>query len=348
MAGFDDMAGKRPSRGRIFARGLRHVLAGRFLGRGPFLISHLITARCFARCPTCLWRGECPEAAAGRVLAFYNSAREAGFVSTNFWGGEPLLREDLPEILKGCHRLGFVTGVVTNGYLLAERCNEIVPWLDHLVISLDLPSAAHDDLRGVPGLFGRALAGIEQARRLNGRMKLLLNAVVSRYSHPGVLGLVDLAGSLGTTVTFEVPDEGLPRFRPGEGEIRSRLPEAEERAAFRELLRRKAAGAPINNSRTYLRAVAEGRLRYPCHLPQACLRIGPDGRVGNCLHPDRPLGNVFTSGLREILDGAAARELVRETAHCSRCTDTAAFETSLFWSLHPEVAANTLKLFLTS
>ncbi|MBP6876195.1 MAG: hypothetical protein KBD56_09005 [Candidatus Eisenbacteria bacterium] len=47
-------------------------------------------------------------------------------------------------------------------------------------------------------------------------------------------------------------------------------------------------------------------------LPRLCLRIAPDGRVGNGLHLDRPLGNVLEQSLKDILQGIAMFELRAE------------------------------------
>jgi len=329
------------------ARALAGVLRARFGRARPVFLSHLLTARCFASCPTCLWRGTAPEEmSTERILDFYRRARATGFVAANFWGGEPLLREDLAVILRGCRQMGFVTSMVTNGYLLPARAGEVAPWLHHLVVSLDLPNEEHDRLRGVPGLFARALEGIAAARADNPRLKVLLNAVVSRHTYPQVLEVASLAARLEASVSFEVPDEGLPRFRVSTEEIRTRLAPEQERAAFAEIARRKAAGEPINNSRTYLESFARGTPSYHCHLPQLCLRVAPDGTAMNCLHPEAPLGNVYADSLDALLNGPAARRLASECASCSRCTDCTAIETSLFWELRPEVVANSVRRLL--
>ena len=80
----------------LFLGAARSVIRSRFFTHQPFFVSHLITTRCFARCATCLWRGESKEEQdAGKIIDFYNQAKKLGFVSTTFWGGEPLLRQDL-------------------------------------------------------------------------------------------------------------------------------------------------------------------------------------------------------------------------------------------------------------
>ena len=52
-------------------------------------------------------------------------------------GGEPLLREDIGEILGKAKKLGFKVSLLTNGSLLENKFAEVVPNVDDIVLSLD-------------------------------------------------------------------------------------------------------------------------------------------------------------------------------------------------------------------
>jgi len=330
-----------------FLRAVRKVLRTRLKGEGPFFVSHLITARCFARCPTCLWRGDVPEEKdVSKVLKFYREAREEGFVSTTFWGGEPLLWEGLLEVMEGCRKMGFVTGLITNGYLLPRYARDLAHLADFVIVSVDLPSEEHDRLRGVEGMFRRALEGISLLSEENPGLKVFLNTVVSRLNFHAVEGMVELCEELGISVTFESVDEGEPQFRDGPRVEGLRLPREEEAEVFGRIRRMKREGRPVNNSESYLRMFEEGRVRYRCHLPSISVRVEPDGNVTNCLDRKHPLGNVYRDRLRDILEGERMRWLRREALGCHRCVDTGTVESSLFWEFKPEVVLNTLRLFL--
>jgi len=332
----------------LFLGATARVLQSRLKSYRPFFISHLITTRCFARCPTCLWRGNAPEERdTNTIVDFYGRARRAGFVSTTFWGGEPLIRADIGDVLHACRDLGFVTGLITNGYLLPKHHRLLAETLDFLIVSLDFPSPAHDQFRGVPGLFERALEGIGLIREANSDLKVFLNTVVSRFNRREAEGVITLAESLGLTVTFESVNEGPPEFpREDNQEIHDRLRLSEEREIFRRLRQQRDNGAPVNNSRTYLRLFEKGRVRYRCHAPKICLRVEPDGTVTNCLDREHPLGNAYKDDLEALLESPRLRRLQRAAESCTRCVDTGVIESSLFWDFHPEVVMNTLRLFL--
>ena len=71
-------------------------------------------------------------------------------------GGEPLLRQDLPELLLAARRAGLFVTLISNGWFLERRWPELRGAVDALILSLDDVGEAHDRLRGLPGLSGPA------------------------------------------------------------------------------------------------------------------------------------------------------------------------------------------------
>ncbi|MHB9027579.1 MAG: radical SAM protein [Candidatus Latescibacterota bacterium] len=334
---------------RYFLGAARSVIRSRFFGGGPFFISHLITTRCFARCPTCLWRGDSPEEPdTGKIIDFYRRAARNGFVSTTFWGGEPLLRNDIARITSACRSFGLVTGLITNGRLLPRRAAELAPSLDFLIVSVDFPNEEHDRFRGVPGMLNNIVIGVERLRAVNQSLKVFMNSVVSRMNDRYIGDLVSFAEERSLSVTFESVNYGDAQFERPEGrEVKNlRLAPDGEREAFEQIRHLKREHRSINNSDSYLRLFASGHVHYTCHAPKICLRIEPEGSVTNCLDRAQPLGNVYREPLEEIL-AHPQYALLREKAEgCSRCVDTGAVESSLFWDFTPEVLYNSLKLFV--
>ncbi|MFT4637285.1 MAG: molybdenum cofactor biosynthesis enzyme MoaA [Verrucomicrobiales bacterium] len=69
-------------------------------------------------------------------------AQELGVSIVNFVGGEPLLREDLPEIIRSVDKDFSATVLFTNGSRLEERAKEL--WqagLDSVYVSIDAANA---------------------------------------------------------------------------------------------------------------------------------------------------------------------------------------------------------------
>ena len=90
---------------------------------------------------------------------------DSGAVGIAFEGGEPLLRNDLVDILAFSRSLPLHTSIITNGTLLESRIDEIAPYINGVVyVSLDGLEKTHDGIRGVGGSFKKAVRGISAAK----------------------------------------------------------------------------------------------------------------------------------------------------------------------------------------
>lgn len=65
------------------------------------------------------------------------TAKNIGFKIIGFLGGEVTMREDLVEILKFSKTLGFKNYLITNGFKLIERFNELHHYVDYIGLPLD-------------------------------------------------------------------------------------------------------------------------------------------------------------------------------------------------------------------
>src|SRR3989338_660286 len=123
----------------------------------PKICNYYVTLRCNDTCEFCsIWGRENPafdkssadeSGDAGKELF---KLKTEGIKHINITGGEPLLREDLPEILKIAKELGFKIELTTNGILYSEKAGLMGGLVDRLFFSLDYPIASeHDRSRGV-------------------------------------------------------------------------------------------------------------------------------------------------------------------------------------------------------
>jgi len=77
-------------------------------------------------------------------------------------GGEPLLYEELFELITYVKSKGLMCSVNSNGVLLENAAkNYIDSNLDLLRISIDGPPDIHDDIRGIPKTFDRLMKGLD-------------------------------------------------------------------------------------------------------------------------------------------------------------------------------------------
>ncbi len=168
----------------------------------PMVINLLLTSRCNLRCSMCSAAEfrrqrfrEMTVADVDRLAASVRPFRPTFY----FGGGEPFVRDDIVDLVAAVKRHDLPLGMVTNGLLLTpdrgRRVREL--GLDHILISLHGPEAAHDGITGTPGAFRRTTENIAAFCRSPRRTTVLLNFVLSRDNIAYVHDLVALGRSLG-------------------------------------------------------------------------------------------------------------------------------------------------------
>ena len=152
------------------ARALYRTIQNRNL---PNLMSFAVNDICNATCGHCSFY-EGVDDPTRTVLTLeqcrkvIRETQELGASVINFVGGEPLLRDDLPEIISSVDKDLSTTVLFTNGWLLEEKADALKKaGLDGIYISLDSADGeTHDQIRGRSGLYDRAIRGINKAESM--------------------------------------------------------------------------------------------------------------------------------------------------------------------------------------
>ena len=229
------------------------TLAQLYLYRRPFLLNQKINIACDCRCKFCnTWQiKEEPESLLDRAetQSLIDRAARAGMLSYSMWGGEPLLREDAPAIMAHARKQGFFTTISTNGSLLRDRADELLPHTTLFLVSLDGIGKTHDQVRGSPGLFDKVVDGIGFLRSRGGRVRIFYN--VNTTTAPDVAESARLARDLGVSIFF------YPMVKnPGYND-RLVLEGDSHRETFDLILRLKSEGFPVINLAGYLKVIRE-------------------------------------------------------------------------------------------
>lgn len=212
----------------------------------------------------------------------------------NLWitGGEPLLSPHILDLITYARQdLKFrELSLITNGTLLSGHLN-LLPLLDRLVISLDSiePTAlAAVSLENEQSQ--RVIAAIKAAAPLQKehRFKLILNAVITPETLPGMNALVDFCSTHKILLSFSPQAvNNWPHF--------DLLVSQEYRAFIVNILKLKKRGAPILGSNSYLKMLLDQK-PYECY-PTLIPRIMPDGwLIYPCLPMEKDSGETGSPG----------------------------------------------------
>ncbi|MEE8637530.1 MAG: radical SAM protein [Candidatus Margulisiibacteriota bacterium] len=162
----------------------------------PKICNYYVTLRCNDTCEFCsIWRN--PEYQNIRESDYQNILEELkkqGVRGLNITGGEPLLREDLPQLLKQAKELGFKIELSTNGILYPEKARLLDGLVDRLFFSLDYPiTEEHDRSRGME-CFHQVIQSIKLAQELG--EKPIINFTMTRDNVRFLPEMVELAEKL--------------------------------------------------------------------------------------------------------------------------------------------------------
>jgi Fe-coproporphyrin III synthase len=312
-----------------------------------------VTYRCNARCAMCgIWASPpVPELAPVDYERLPSSLRDV-----NLTGGEPFLRDDLPEVHAAVRRTcpRAQTVVSTNG-LLTDRIVKFMKQMRAVepgigaAISLDGPASVHDKLRGAPGTYERALATV-RALQKEGFTNLRL-AFTATAANAQCLGTVyALARGLGVefACAFEHASEHYFHRRAGSGDLDGEALRTQLQQVMRAELR---SFSPKRWGRAYFMngiwqfVRGEGR-PLPCRAGRDFFFMDPSGNIYACNAMPFKMGNLKErtfDGVWSSLDAEGARASARGCANgcwmvcTARTAIRRAWPRALGWALRAKL-----------
>ncbi|MGP8319206.1 MAG: radical SAM/SPASM domain-containing protein [Methanosarcinaceae archaeon] len=296
----------------------------------PFVMSHAINSKCNMRCKFCeYWKADGDEMSLKEIISMLDDARSFGILYYNAWTAEPLLREDLPDILEHAHKIGMITSIITNGKLLEKRADELKD-LDYLSVSVD-GIESYREIRGID--FDEILPGIKKAKE--GRKNpLLMNCVIGGKNLDDIEPLIHLAKELDVRISFEPLYEfvGIDKDVWNELGIKDMK---KYQDTVQRIIEMKMQGYPIINSITYLTMVRDRTTDFKCHASDIVLNVTADGTVENCRVKKAALGNV-KNGIENIWN--LSKEIRKSiSTQCEGCLFFGYVENSLLYDFNIEV-----------
>jgi len=167
----------------------------------PYTLIAELTYRCPLRCVYCSnpvdYARYSEELATDTWLRVFREAEALGVVQLNLTGGEPLVRNDLEQLVAGARELDLYTNLITSAVpLRRERLSELRRLgLDNVQISIqDVRAAESDRIAGVRA-FDRKLEVAGWVKGLG--LPLTLNVVLHRDNLDRIADVIALAERLG-------------------------------------------------------------------------------------------------------------------------------------------------------
>jgi len=168
-----------------------------------------LTYRCNLRCVHCYLNGDRvhtdrQEMGTGKILSVLDEITDTGCLNLLITGGEPLLRDDFPEIYSHAKKNGLLVTVFSNGTLVTQEILALFEDLPPYIIEISLYGATaltYDKITGVPGSFAKCMQGIRQLYDRN--LKVRLKTILMTLNSHEFFAMQRIANNLGIKFRFD-------------------------------------------------------------------------------------------------------------------------------------------------
>jgi MoaA/NifB/PqqE/SkfB family radical SAM enzyme len=284
-----------------------------------------MTMRCNARCAMCtIWRAE-PVTFTPDLLAraFDDGVLGSGLEYLGLTGGEPTTIMQFDELaafaIDQSPHLREVS-YNTNGFIPARAERSVERLLDRteprdirlrLYVSLDGVGEVHDEVRGIPGVFGRTVRTIERLQALSASRgcDLSINSVVTRQNADSVEATLRYAHELGVPINLSLAMNTDVCINSADSDVEfeirpDQIPALRKVVARIRMLARLRSGEGLESQYyDHLLTMLDGLPRaLPCPFAESagCL-IDPWGDVYPCgVSKSLHMGNVAERSFRDI------------------------------------------------
>ncbi|SFM63036.1 pyrroloquinoline quinone biosynthesis protein PqqE [Marinobacter zhejiangensis] len=168
----------------------------------PLWLLAELTYRCPLQCPYCSnpldYAQNDQELTTEQWVSVLRQGREMGAAQLGFSGGEPLVRQDLPELITEARQLGYYSNLITSGLGLTE--DKVLAFrdagLDHIQVSFQASDPElNNAVAGSRKAFEQKLAMARAVK--DAGYPMVLNFVIHRHNIHQMTDIIDLCERLG-------------------------------------------------------------------------------------------------------------------------------------------------------
>lgn len=275
------------------------IIKGILTRRSPIYVQFALTKHCNLRCKMC-GATDARKNEKNLTLEEINrlsyTLEKMGAGVIILTGGEPFLRQDLPEIIKTFSKRGFEVRLQTNGILITEeKIKEAInAGLKDVTISLDTLDPKKQDFicnsKGIWNKIINSLALLSKNLPQKGAMSII-NTVISKMNIEEIPQVVKFASKIGfysslipvhlsTTDGFIVRKEAKPFAFTQED-----FPKIDK--TYNKLIQMKKQGYHIHNTYKFLEGSKEflkhRKIYWKCDSPNLYFSISPQGYFLPCV-----------------------------------------------------------------
>lgn len=309
--------------------GLKFALTRLRNSRMPLVVRWQTTNRCTAKCRYCsIWSSPANELSAVEAQRMLLDFHQLGMRRLCFSGGEPLLREDIGELVDYALGLGVSLEMNSNGTLLHKHLDTLRK-LELTKVSVDGPKEIHDGVRGAE-IYDAIVGSLDLLKRSRIRFSFATTLMRENSNVEAVDHMLDLARRFDTFVAFQPV---VPTTPWGSRDMDTIGPEPAQMQGVVEhlIVAKKRRPRLIRNSLAGLRHIRH----WPQFPPMVCtggrifVVVESNGDLYACERTSYPPRTVFPN-VRYGVETAFKNIVFPDCKGCGFC---GAQELNSLWSL---------------
>jgi MoaA/NifB/PqqE/SkfB family radical SAM enzyme len=256
------------------------------------------------------------------ILELLDSLKKLGTQQVVMSGGEALLN---PNFFKFCEILKkqqIKVSLLSTGLTLRRHAEQLLLYVNDVIVSLDGNGEIHDRIRNIPGAFKKLREGVQYIKHIDPGFKITARTVIHRLNFRHWPAIIETAKEMGLDQISFLPadvsshafnreirwsDQRQHEIMPDENEI------AELKNITENIIEKYTAGPGshfIAESPEKLRMIYSyyaafyGMNTFPykkCNAPWVSVVVEADGTVRPCFF-HAPLGNIREQSLEKILN----------------------------------------------
>ena len=267
---------------------------------------------------------------------------EAEVPSVSFTGGEPLLYEDLPKLIKYASKTNKMrVNLITNGTLITPRKAKALAraGLSSAQVSIEASSASvHDSITGIPGSHAASVAGFRALKEAG--IIVHPHFTICKMNRNSLAQYPDFCKSIGADRFSS--NLVIPAGRGSDDDLTIRYSEIGEIVENLQSIASKTGVKHMWYSPTPIclfNPLAAGLGNRGCSACEGLLSINPKGDILPCSSWPEPIGNIMEEGFEAIWSKKRCewiRDKEAAPEECKRCKHFAACQGAcpLYFKVH--------------
>lgn len=303
------------------------------------LQTHVITAlpvvilmphsSCNCRCIMCdIWKGNnnVQQLQEEDVAAMLHTLKKMGTQQVLMSGGEALLHQNFFRLCALLKSAGIKISLHTTGLLLKKYSDEIIKWVDDVIVSLDGDAVTHNSIRNIPSAFEKMAEGINIIKSKQPAFKITGRSVIHKGNYKIWPQIINTAKAMQlNSISFLPADVSSHAFNReilwDENRQHDVLLSETELPALKMILNNLVneyaadfangfiAEPPAKLNKIYEHYAAFYDLALPpfkkCNAPWVSVVVEADGTVRPCFFHEA-YGNMREASLEDIINGEKA------------------------------------------